>query len=151
VLVGLPAYATLVALDWRARDYKPVDQLAARHVRPSDIVYCEWGAYYAAKGRAANVVLPTYGAGWEGMKAAFEGAAPIPTATRRAVTLLIVTPGRFEAVSAMLGGSWTDTGDEVQEGGRSTCALPMGRRLGSVKYHFRVYARVEAPSPGQGT
>lgn len=60
ILGGLPLRWALTALEWRARDYAPVEQLVASHVQPGEWVFSDWQAYYPVKQRTADVFLPPY-------------------------------------------------------------------------------------------
>lgn len=142
-LVGLPAYVAIVGLEWRQRDYSPVVALVQRNVQSTDVVFCDWSAYYPAKRLARQVYLPTYDVGWAPMMSwGLQGGAPLPDEARRAISLVLVRPEAAAAVIAMLGGQWVDTRDSIgNRAAARSLRLPFGRRLGSAKYDLRVFRR----------
>ena len=60
ILGGLPARWALTAVEWRARDYAPIQQLVETHVLPGEWVFTDWQAYYPVKRRAGVAFLPPY-------------------------------------------------------------------------------------------
>ena len=97
ILGGLPLRWALTAVEWRSRDYQPVEQLVARNVREGEWVFSDWQAYYPVKQRTPDVFLPPY-------------LRAFTTAEKDRVTLLILGrdsakfrysfPGQWQRVDA---------------------------------------------------
>ncbi|MDX9734509.1 MAG: hypothetical protein RBU36_10305 [Thermoanaerobaculia bacterium] len=58
--VGLPAQLALGLVNFRARSYARVEEVVRAGVPPGSVAYCDASAYYAARIRAARLVLPSY-------------------------------------------------------------------------------------------
>jgi len=59
--VGLPLRLAASVLEWRQRDYAPVQRLVASCLRPEDVVLTSWEAYYAVTCRCRETLLPAGG------------------------------------------------------------------------------------------
>jgi len=92
-LAGLPVVTVLTLLEWDQRDYRHVEQLIQRHVRPEDVVFCEGAAYYALKLR--NPLLTGLRRLWS--------ASPEEAAR---INVLVMNPSRFELAQKSVGGQW---------------------------------------------
>ena len=55
---GLPLRLAACALEWRQRDYAPVERLVQAHLRPDDIVLTSTEAYYPVVRHCREVLLP---------------------------------------------------------------------------------------------
>lgn len=129
-LVGLPLHLALAAYDWGDRDYAPVEALSGRNVTKTDWVFCDFGAYYAVKKRAAVVILPPY-------------LNVIPSYEKERISVLIINPGALETVRRKLGGEWYDTGDGISPEVEGLFGFPIQVGLLTLpKYKLRVFRRV---------
>ena len=121
-LIGLPARLGVTILQWKERDYQPVETLAARTLNPEDWVYADYPAYYAVKPIAALTILPTY-------------RAVISEEEKSHVTALVINPETYDDVVQLFRAKWKDTGDAVRP--------PLGHRtIGAEKYNLHVWLRI---------
>jgi hypothetical protein len=91
---GFLARMSVVAIEWRARDYAQVEAFVGAHLRPDDIAYADFQAYYPARRRAEEVYLPTH-------------RALLGADEKAAITVLVIDPAGLEAVTPALGRGWT--------------------------------------------
>jgi hypothetical protein len=122
ILVGLPARATLSAVEWRSRSYAPVEALAARNVRAEDRVYADFSAYYAVRPRSARLWLP------------LQRFPPYVFHPPQEATLLILGPESKDDVHAFTG-NWREVDRYTAE------PSPLRRSFGAAPYDLRVYRR----------
>jgi hypothetical protein len=129
-VLGLPLRLALVAVEWRQRDYGPVERLVEGAIRPSDWVYCDYAAYYPVK-RIANWTF-------------LEPYRPRMTQDEKARTsVLVISPRNFEQVTADIGGAWEPTGERlpISEGFN----VPfLRKRMGARLYDLSVYRRASS-------
>ncbi len=102
-LIGWPRQLVVSLHNWNNSDYAPVEALVERNVKESDWVYCDFGAYFAAKKKAAVVMVPSY--------ATAESMHGIPSQEKTNVSILIIEPLQLKKVVKRLGGKWYPTGD----------------------------------------
>lgn len=127
MFLGLPVRLLLTAVEWRERDYEPVERAIQKAVRPGDRVYSEFGAYYPVKRIAAVCFLPDY-------------QNQMTAADWRQTNVIVVRPSDYTKLQKRLGGEWSDTG--VFTGPQPPDRQILGIRLpGSVLYDFRIYRR----------
>jgi hypothetical protein len=67
-------------------------------VRPDDWVYCDYGAYYAARNRTQFVFTPR---------------SQLLDHQLQRVTVIIIDPANAHSVQAVLGGRWQKLGPEI--------------------------------------
>jgi len=120
--MGLPARLALTVCEWKARDYKPVEELVRSHVNHGDWVFTDYGGYYAVKPRAAVTATEWF------IPAMSEG-------DKRRLTWMIVAPANFARWSKELGGEWVDTGFSVRPD-------PTQLIGGAAKYDLTLYRQV---------
>ena len=96
--LGLP-FRTMAAIPgWRGRSISPLEQVAARVARPSDVVVCDGKTYFALRPRTKR--LYAYGLPARGE---FRLIPDLPT---NDVSLLCLHPEDVPTVTQTLGGSW---------------------------------------------
>jgi hypothetical protein len=131
-LLGLPLQLALAAYDWGDRAYPPVERMVAAQIRPEDRVYCDYGAYFAAKAQAAVVYTPRY-------------LHRLTARDREQLSALIIAPDDLEQVAAAFGGAWSPIGRGVRPRRGTLFADVLGRPLGfgnlTRKYDLQVYRR----------
>jgi hypothetical protein len=127
MVAGLPARIGLTVKEWDKRDYGPVQAMVTRTVQPTDWVYADFTAYYAAKARAERVFLPTY----------HMGPQHLTVGERNRISVLIVPPENFEEMAALLGGTWQPAGPGVN----TAISERAGIAFGSPLYDLQVYRR----------
>ncbi len=115
-MAGLPARLAVTAIEWRQRDYAPVEDLVARGIKPGDVVYADWQAFYGIVHTGARVYYPAY------------SLAPEEKAS---LTRLMISPDDFGSVSQALGGRWREM----------DCLRSAPYGLGAKLYSLCVYAR----------
>ena len=121
VMVGLPARAALTFREWEQRDYAPVMEAAAVHLRRGEDVFISAQAYYAVKPIARVTMITSY-------------LHVITPQEKAAVSAMMLMPGDFPEAARHLGGDWTEVG--------GTAETPAARRLGSPgKYDLRIFRR----------
>lgn len=126
--IGLPARLALTVYEWKVRDYKPVEDLIAKHVKQDDWVFTDYGGYYAVKPRAAMTATEWF----------------IPAMSgddKKRLTWMIVAPENFVRWSKELGGGWIDSGYAVRPD-------PDHHVAGAAKYDLRLYRRITGVSAG---
>lgn len=128
--IGLPLHLTLATYDWHDRDYTVVEDLVKRNVTATDWVYCDYGAYYAAKKRAAGVILPRY-------------LHVIRPHEKEKISVLIIDSRGLEEVQRKLGGGqWFDCGDGLKPEIEGLFGLRVNIGLLTLpKYNLRVFRR----------
>lgn len=133
-LLGLPLQLALAAYDWGDRAYAPVERMVAPRIGKDDAVYCDYGAYFAAKPRAAVVYTPRH-------------LRRLTARDRQRISLLIIAPDDFEQVATEIGGSWFPNGPGVHPHRGTLFADLLGRPIGfgnlTRKYDLQVYRRLE--------
>jgi hypothetical protein len=123
--MGLPARLALTVYEWEARDYTPVVELAAKHLKAEDWVFTDYAGYYAVK-----PIVEV---------AATEWFIPAMTeADKQRLNWLLVAPDNLDLWRGKLGGEWEDSGFAT-DGGKTD-----GRRGGGSKYDLRLYRRKQA-------
>jgi hypothetical protein len=93
IMAGLPKSVAGIVTDWKIRDYALVDRFVAAHVKPSDRLFCDPAAYFAARPRVSRV----YGSGY---------LEVMNRAEKQSVTVVIVPPAKEVEVTRALGGRW---------------------------------------------
>ena len=122
-VMGLPARLLLTAWEWKSRDYAPVVELAARHLKPGDWVFTDYAGYYAVK-----PIVEV---------AATEWFVPAMTVEdKRRLDWLMIAPANLPRWSKELGGEWVDSGFAVE-------STQTGFGGGAAKYNLRLYQRQE--------
>ena len=129
IVVGLPLRLLLTACEWRARDYRPVEQLVARNVGAADRVYTDFPAYYPVKRRAAAIALPLH------VFPPYERM--ITPAQAAATSVIILSPDRMEDLSSFPG-PWHEVDALVT---RSDCPLRLQKSFGARLYDLHVFRR----------
>lgn len=112
----------VLAVNWKALDYSPIEALVEKNVTRSDWVVSDSVAYYAAKTRAATVIYANSGASYLNI---------IPSQEKEHISALIIEPEKFENVVNTLGGKWYDSGRGLSlksKRGRSLVDLKIYRR-----------------------
>ena len=100
VTVGLPARMAAVAIQWRDRDPRAVEQMIdGARIGPADRVVADFKLYYALERRRVPLYLPTY----------LDAMTP---AERASVTALLLRPEDAARATGILGGQWTPSGPE---------------------------------------
>jgi len=126
---GLPARLATVFLEWEPRDYARVEAFATAALRSDDHAFVDFGAYYPARRKAAEMYTPVY------VPAFLESE-------RAALTVAIIDPENAEARLAELGGAWKDTGQELSNEASNSFVQRLG--INTAKpYRLRVYRRAE--------
>jgi hypothetical protein len=120
IAAGLPARILLTAVEWRSRNYAPVEALAARNIRPADSVYADFAAYYAVRSRTRNLWLPLQ-------------RFPPYVFHPPAATLLIIGGESAEDVK-YFAGEWVEVD-------RYTAVPAFRRSFGAAPYDLHVYRR----------
>jgi hypothetical protein len=120
IVTGLPARTLLAVLEWRSRDYAPVEALAARNIGPDDTVYADFAAYYAVRSRTPHIALPLQ-------------RFPPYVFHPPAATLLIIGGESAEDVKSFAG-TWTEVD-------RYTAVPSFRRSFGAAPYDLHVYRR----------
>jgi hypothetical protein len=128
--IGLPARMSLLALEWKQRDYAPVESLVDANLTPTDWVYCDFAAYYPAKLHAELVFLQGY----------FQVMSP---EEKQRINVLIIDPETIDAVREQIGGNWRDTGQHLAPV-KSANLFGMHRKMGARLYNLTVYRRIPA-------
>src|SRR5258708_2363160 len=95
---GLPFQLAYSAYDREDRDHGQVVLAVSPLVRPDDWVYCDYGAYYAARNRTQFVFTPN---------------SQLSSDEHQKVTVIIVDPANAHSVQAALGGRWQKLGPEI--------------------------------------
>jgi|GEM_PF-4515387 len=96
---GLPGRLLIASLDLPERDYARVDRFVSDAIKPGDIVYADYQAFYPLE----KLKVRTYYA-WYLVHITPQEAA--------SVNCLIVSPQWLEGAEKKLGGSWHDTGQK---------------------------------------
>jgi hypothetical protein len=133
-LAGLPLQLASAAFFWQERDYARVESFVQRNVHSNDWVCCEPAAYYAVKKRAAALFLPEY-------------CLTTPKENAR-LNLLIIHPVRARELTALLGGDWIRSPDELPPGSRKfPCFKPGFGDKFIDTYNLQVWRKAPAASP----
>jgi hypothetical protein len=98
VFMGIPLRTLAILPGWQERSIKPLEQVAARVARPSDVALCEYNAYFALRPRTK--LLYAYGLAAGGL---FSKTKDLPV---NEITLLCLPPKDFETASVAIGGKW---------------------------------------------
>lgn len=98
IFMGVPLRTLAILPHWSERSIRPLEQTVAQMVQPSDVVVCDYKAYFAVRPRARLVYvydLPARGA--------FSQVCNLPT---NQITLLCLSPKDFQVVLKIAGGNW---------------------------------------------
>lgn len=109
VFLGLPFRTFFAIPDWRARSVTPIEEAGRKVVKPSDIVLCDFGGYYAVRPYAKEVYCL-------GLPARGESAL-IKDFPTNEVSLLCIFPADFSKVNKTIGGQWEKV--QLDEAGES--------------------------------
>jgi hypothetical protein len=108
-LAGAGLDTVAYARDRQDHDYSRIESFIAESVRADDIAYVDPQVYLAARQRARDVYYPISVPGPLDMNA-------IPQMSQEqkdSITVLIIQPGWAHDVTRGLGGSWSETGQEL--------------------------------------
>jgi hypothetical protein len=131
--VGLPARVALIGLQIEARDYRPIDQFVRDRIKTSDVVFCDFTAYYPARRLAREVYV------WPNHQ-------EMTADQCREVTVVFARPGKDTptGIREALGDLWQQVGPAYE-----TSAHLNGNKLhdwlaqyGAEKYHLAEYRRI---------
>jgi hypothetical protein len=123
ILLGVPLRTLAVVPSWTARSPGPLERVTKQVVQPSDIVLCNFKAYFAIRPRAAEV--------WAMGLPAFGDLRYVKDMPTNNISLLCVSPENFDEAAKTVGGKWkklTLTGADAEALGKSRYALDFYRR-----------------------
>jgi hypothetical protein len=108
IFFGVPLRSLVTVPDWSARSTKPLEQVAARVVQPSDIVLCQCKTYFAIRPRAQLVFCSGLSAMGE-----LQFIKDFPT---NQISLICLYPTNIADITAIVGGKWKKLAlDDVPE------------------------------------
>ena len=137
---GLPGRLLLAGLDLRDRDYGRVEDFVRNSVKPRDIVFADFQAFYPLQKLNVTAYYPAY-------------LSQITTPQAASVNLLVIDPLRLPGLKQILGGDWEGTGQEY------LCEKRFGVKLldrfmsnyfkeqTNRKYNLAVYRRTSSAAP----
>ena len=96
--MGVPLRTLAILPHWAERSTAPLDRMAAKIVQSSDVVVCNYKAYFSVRPRAKLVYA--YGLPARGD---FTRTNDLPA---NEVTLLCLFPEDFQIVTNVIGGAW---------------------------------------------
>lgn len=133
-LVGLPARLAGIVSLWPSRDPALVQEYAAEHIAPDDVVLGDFKGYYAVRARAAGFFAPTY----LGIMRPDEKAA---------VTALLLRQEDAGRAMQVLGGPWHEAGPAFAAGRVEPGLVHrLMREFADENYELRLYRRGAAES-----
>jgi hypothetical protein len=91
ILTGLPARTALTLIEWKQRDYFPVDCALKAEMRKSDVLYTQYQGYYASK-----YVYRAY----------FPDSIPDAAWTRSVTVMNLGSEDDFIGIQNEFGGKW---------------------------------------------
>jgi len=98
IFMGVPLRTLAIIPGWRARSITPLERVAARIARPTDVVVCEYKAYFALRPRTRLLYANGLVA-----RGDFGKTKDLPT---NEITLLCLPASTFESVTQIIGGKW---------------------------------------------
>lgn len=104
-LIGIGLHAADYASDWRDRDYGYVEKFVNSAVRPDDVAYVEYCAYFPARAKAKDVYIQAID--WN--------IFPLMSHQEKdSVSVIIDRPENIDETIRGLGGSWYVTGERMK-------------------------------------
>lgn len=129
ILLGVGLHVAAAASDWKDRDPAKVEALVRDSTRADDHIYCDFGAFYAAKATGAQVFTPIY-------------FAAITAAEKQGITVLIIHPRHLSEATNVIGGNWRPTCAELLPANECIFGTDWrGGFLAMQNYRFKVYRR----------
>jgi hypothetical protein len=128
--LGLPLRTAAAIPGWRGRSIKPLERVAARVMRPPDVVICEAKSYFAL--RPGTKLL--YGFGFPA-RGEFRLITDLPT---NDVSLLCLRPEDVAPVIQAIGGTWKKL--DLRD-------VPGADALAQTRYAVDFYRRESDPAP----
>ncbi len=130
VLMGIPLRTLAIIPGWRARSPEPLERVAARIAKPTDVVVCEYKAYFAVRPRVrllyANGLMA---------RGDFGKTRDLPT---NEITLLCLPASTYDSVIQIIGGKWK----KVPLDG-----IPEAEALAKTRYALDFYRRDSGQEP----
>jgi len=98
VFMGVPLRTLAIIPGWRARSTAPLESVAARIAKPTDVVVCEYKAYFALRPRARLLYA-------NGLMARGDFGKTKDLSTNE-ITLLCLPANTYDSVTQIIGGKW---------------------------------------------
>ncbi len=98
IFLGVPLRSLLAFPDWTARSTTPLERVAARVVRPNDVVICQCKTYFAIRPHAQLVFCTGLSA-----MGGFDQIKDLPT---NDVSLICLFPTNVAQITGIAGGKW---------------------------------------------
>jgi hypothetical protein len=137
---GLGARLGIALTDLKGHDYSRVESLVQTAVRPSDVVFADYQAFYPLHKLNVTAYYLLY-------------FSVINRQEADSINCLIIDPASLAGVEEKIGGEWRATGESCLSGDKFNIAL-LDRLLPSYfnkqtnrKYNLMVYRRVPARAP----
>ena len=138
--LGLGVRLGLALTDLKGHDYSRVESLVQTAVRPSDVVFADYQAFYPLHKRNVTAYYLLY-------------FSVINKQEADSINCLIIDPASLAGIEEKIGGEWRATGESCLSGDKFNIAL-LDRLLPSYfnkqtnrKYNLAVYRRLPAHAP----
>jgi hypothetical protein len=138
--LGLGARLGLALTDLKGHDYSRVESLVQTAVRPSDVVFADYQAFYPLHKLNVTAYYLLY-------------FSVISRQEADSINCLIIDPASLAVVEEKIGGEWRATGESCLSGNKFNIA-PLDRLLPSYfnkqtnrKYNLAIYRRLPARAP----
>jgi hypothetical protein len=138
-LIGLPLRLALLSLEWKQRDYAPVERFVEENVRPGERVYCDYAPYYPVKRMAEWTFTKWY-------------LQVISAEEANRISVLVINPEYLDEVQQALGGQWKATGAVLTPSPPPDIQVlrKVRSRVGAKLYSLAIYRRADEPQSGGG-
>jgi hypothetical protein len=121
LFLGVPGRTLAILPSWPTRSTTPIDQVAAKMVRPTDVVFCSYKVYYSVRPHARLVYA--YGS------FVVEFLKNFPA---QDFSLLCLAPDEVDSAMKIVGGHWEKVPLEQ---------MPEAAALGRTRYAVDFYRR----------